>query len=146
MQYPQGSYGPAPAYGAPPVPFRQETTFFVGHGVQVTSSRFVVFGQMYPLQGVTSVSPFTAPAKRAALILLAVLVGLLMLMCLSHSLPLAAFFGVGAGICVWRAFAQKDLHGVAITTAGMQVRAFTSHDIALVQQIVGALHQAIATR
>lgn len=131
-------------YGSPPQ--NQEVTFFVGNGVQVTNARFVVGGQMYPMQAITSVSQFKIPGQRGAAILGAVLFGILSLILVSFA-PLAFLVSAAlAALCIGLAQTAKDLHGIAITTSGMQVRAVVTHDVAFVQQVLGALHQAIATR
>lgn len=122
----------------------------MGGGVQITSSRFVVGTQMYPLAGITSVSPFTIPPKRFGLILGALFSLLLTtgaVTPLVEGKPIAfLLFAAITGLFVWRVTQRKTVHGVTISTAGMQVRALTSPDVTFVQQVVGALHQAIASR
>jgi len=138
----QGGYGP---------PQRQEITFFAEQGVQVTSSRFVVHGQLYPLAGITSVAPFTTPPKRLGLVALAAVFGFFTLASLGSLISRGAVlpllvFAVLTALCIWGIRRQKATHGVLIATAGMQVKALTSPDVAFVQQVVGALHQAVASR
>ncbi len=134
-------------YGHTPQSAHQEVTFFVGGGVQVTSSRFVVGGQMYPVAAITSVAPFSIPAQRAGLILLAALLGLFTLgSALAARWGAVFLFGTLAGLCGWRASARVPMHGVIITTSGMQIRPLTSANLVFVQQVVAALHQAVASR
>jgi hypothetical protein len=102
---------------------------------------------MYPINGITSVAPHTIKARRFMI----GFIGATMLVP-----TLAALFGgsygvflisaVIAGLCIWRAIARKDLHVVMIHTAGGQIQALSSQSAGHVQNVVGALHNAIASR
>lgn len=140
------AYGPAPS-----IQQRQEVTFFADQNVQVTSSRFVAFNQMYPVNGITSVSPFTVKAKRGWLIFFACLsvmgvIGGIGMAAQGQSPGGVLVWGAILALCIWRAKARVDEHGIFITTAGMQTKALTSKNLAYVQQVLGALHQAVASR
>lgn len=140
---------------------RQEAVLFTGHGVQVTSARFVCYQQTYPLGGITSVTPFTIPPDNGSAYTWVVLFALMSvgslaitaLCVVAESSGGAGFFGlmmIGAAglaaLCIVTGRGKKPTHGVQITTAGMNVRALTSVDLAFVQNVVGALNQALAMR
>lgn len=140
------AYSQSPAYGP-----QSETTFFSEQGIQVTSTRFVVYGQMYPVNGITAVSPFTIPAQRAGLIIGACLCGLVAvfgLISLISDGSAASFliFAAITAVLIAIAVRRKDNHGIVISTAGGQVRALASEDVALVHRVLSGLHQAVASR
>jgi hypothetical protein len=142
MQQPYGIQGYGPV---------NEVTYFADQGIQVTSTRFVVFGQMYPVNGITSVAPFTISAKRGWLIFwacfwaLGVLGGLGTLF--SRGEPGGFLFcGFITGLIVWRIIVRKDIHGIMIATAGGQIRALSTPNLPLVHAVMSALHQAVAAR
>lgn len=138
-------------YG-PPSMQRQEVHLFSEQGIQVTSARFVVFQQTYPIAGITSISPFTIPAQRAGLILGALFFGLCtlggcgLMLGDDHNPVGVIVFGLFMGLCIWGAVSRKPMHGLMISTAGMNVRALTSQDFNQVQRVMAALNQAIAMR
>ncbi len=144
-------YGAPPAYGVQGFGPVAETTFFADQGIQVTNTRFVVYGQMYPINGITAVSPFTIPAKRGWLIFWAIFFGLGVLGGIGNlaqggnggGLVMSAII---TGLFIWRIIARKDQHGIIISTAGGQVRALTSQNLPLVHAVMSALHQAVAMR
>lgn len=140
-------------YGPPPS-MRQETALFAAGGVQVTTARFVCWQQTYPMGGITSVSPFTIQAARTGPYALAVFSAFWAIVWFASlvwdpNAPAVLMLLVSAGLVaagiMWGR-SRKATHGVMITTAGMNVRAVASPDGVFVQQIVGALNQALSMR
>jgi hypothetical protein len=142
-------------YGhGPPSPIRHEHVFFAEGGVQVTSARFTVHQQMYPVAAITSVSPFSLPASKGAPI------GLVLIFGFFFSLSLAGLInGPNAGsfvsLVVTGAFvalgvfwyrSRKPTHVVMITTSGMQARVLSTLDPAFAHRVVIALNQAVISR
>ncbi|MBX3188399.1 MAG: hypothetical protein KF819_15385 [Labilithrix sp.] len=137
---------PVYAYGPPPT-MRQEYPILSEQGVTVTTARFVVYQQTYPIAGITSVAPFQQPASRGGPILLACLFGLMMFVGFAGgAIGGGLFFLVLMGICIAVAASRKDTFGVVVWTAGTNVRALVTHDGAFVGRVVVALNQAIASR
>lgn len=144
-------------YGAP----RQEVVLFNGVGVQVTSARFICGHQTYPVSNITSVAPFTVhPSKTGIVLGIVFSVGLVLLGLLMMAVAAAAESGAAAGLgfmflvlglmivgaCIYFSRLMKPTHGVSITTSGMNVRALTSPDLALVNGVLSALNQALSMR
>lgn len=131
-----------------PTPYgyaRPEVTYMTGQGVQVTSSRFIVYGQMYPVNAITSVASFTeAPSRTIAYVgALVLLVGLVSL---AGSAAAGLLFLLIGGACIAVGVMRKPIYVVVIGTSGMQVRALRSPNAQFVQYVVTALHQAVAAR
>lgn len=138
----------------PPPSMRQEVPLFAGPGIQITTARFVVGHQTYPIGGITTVAPFSVPAQTGGPIAMIGLGGFFAL-CGAAGLVdgnAGALFGsmlfgaplIAGGILWYRS--RRATHGVVITTSGMNVRALVTQDIALVHGVVQALNQAIASR
>lgn len=132
----------------------QEVTYFVAPGVLVTSARFVVGSQLYPISGITSVSAQTKLGDRliwyigASLFLLpaiAIVVGGLLFGSLTVATFAVPLIVIGV-IVVLIGRSVRDVHSVWITTSGMQIAAITHRDLGAIQQVVSALHQAIVSR
>jgi hypothetical protein len=143
-------------YGSPPSG-RQEVSIFSAPGVMVTSARFVVGQQTYPLSGITSVSPFTVFATKNGAILWTFWSALWVVIWAiaaamgsggsGYGTGFASFISlcsVVIGVLWWRSL--KDSYGVAITAAGMNVKAVVSRDPAFVQHVCAALNQALSMR
>ncbi len=144
----QWNYGYAPQPGPYGLPgFRAEVPLFEERGVRVTSARFVVYQQTYPIDGITSIAPFTVRARRSTPILLTCIGSLTLLV----ALVLGAMGGMLLGLLAlasgigWLTQC-KATHGVMIATAGMNVRALTSQNFGLILRVVAALNQAVAMR
>jgi hypothetical protein len=130
-------------------------------GVQVTSARFVVGHQTYPIMGITSVTQFYVPKPSSTVATgcgLAFVFGFFpafifaVLAFSSGSAALgwtAGFFGLAGlavvGISIGTA-SVPNKYGVAITSAGSQVRPLVSQDLGHVQRVVGALNHALSMR
>lgn len=136
-------------YGAP----RQEVQLLSEGWVQVTSARFVVGHQTYPLAGITSVAPFTVPKDASFAWFLAVgsslgILASLGMMAVSVAVGFVFLLIAGAvlGFAIYEIKTKKAIHGVVICTSGMQVQALSSPDLQFVSRVVGSLNQALAMR
>lgn len=131
---------------------RQEVSILAEQGIQVTSARFIVYQQTYPINGITSVAPFSFQPGRAGPLLGILFFGLASLGGIVSAIngdgsPGAAVFCLAMlGLCIWWFMSRKMQHGVIVSTAGMQHRALVTPDPALVHRVVGALNQAISMR
>lgn len=131
-----------------------ETPLLTEPGIHVTTARFVVGHQTYPIASITSVSPFTIRASRTNGYLGGGLFVLLTLLTLVPGLVALNFGGIVIGLifgglatlCISLAKAKQDTHGVVIATSGMQVRALVTNRFDQVSRVVMALNQAIASR
>lgn len=114
-----------------------EKVFYEKNGIRVTNSRFVVPGQTYALSGVTSVKSVSKSTTKASVIL--AIFGIWSLSIESY------FFGVlllGAAL-LWY---LQSKHMVVLTTSSGESEALTSKDQSVVQEIIGALNEAIIER
>jgi hypothetical protein len=132
------------AQTSPPLPAHERVLLSEGY-VSVSTSRFVVGSQTYPMANVSSVKSFTAPAKTGFPILLLV-VGIIAGFsafankeALVVAIPLIAL-----GIFLLRA--AKPTFYVALTTASGEVRPVGSKDQAYVERIITALNEAVVAR
>ena len=119
-----------------------EQTFFQNGGITVTTSRFIVPGQMYTMNGVTSIRSITMPPSRKGPIILAV-IGFFCLMA-GKSASLLGLLMLGGAIFWWTR--QKPEYTVLLNSASGEARALTSTDGTLITGVVGALHDAVAAR
>jgi hypothetical protein len=134
-------------YGYGPPSMRQEVGLLAEYGVQVTTARFVVGSQLYPIAGLTKVDTFFIPAQRGNPILGAVFFGLVALGCLpGHAFVAALIFLALCGICIAVARSKRPMYGIIIWTAGTNVRAILSFDQGHVMRVLQALHHAIGSR
>lgn len=141
---------PGYGYGATPS-MRQEVPLLAEQGIQVTSARFIVYQQTYPINGITSVAPFSFQPSRTGPVVGAILFGLGTLGglgALRHegSIGMPFVCALLTGACVWWFISIKAQHGVMVSTAGMQHRALVTTDQGLVARVVHALNQAISMR
>jgi hypothetical protein len=131
-----------------------ETQLLAEPGVVVTTARFVVGFQTYPISSITTVAPFTVQPSRGGAYLLGAFVSLPALGTLLGGASLGSgtgiFFGLVlagiAALCFWHGAQKKAEHGLLVATSGMQVRALVTHDLGQVQRVLGALNHAIASR
>jgi len=123
-----------------------EQTFLNEAGVTVTQARFMVSGQTYAMNGVTSVASLKEnPSRKGPIICLAV--GLITFFGVlsgdTQILPGSLFFLIVGGLW-W--YLKKPQFAVVLHSASGESRAFTSPDENLVARIVGALNEAIVAR
>ena len=130
-----------------------EQTFLSSGSVTVTQARFVVDGQTYAMQGVTSVRRELAqPSKKGPII--AVLFGVIAVFVsfalFSSSIGtgiVLLLIGVGiiaAGVFWFRGL--KATHFVILNSASGESRALWSKDESFIAQVVDALNNAIIAR
>lgn len=116
-----------------------ETTFFEYEGVRVTNTRFIVDGQTFAMNNITSVKPLEQKPNR-------LLPGLLMAIGV-----LPAFNGAYGGLvlsligAVWWAM-QKTVYHVMLHTAGGETSALKTFQKEYLQKVVTALNNAIVHR
>ena len=117
----------------------EETTFFNHDGVRITNTRFIVDGQTFAMNNITSVKPLEQKPSRlfpALLILAGVFPGL-------NGTPSALVLAlIGA---IWWAM-QKTVYHVMLHTAGGETSALKTHQKEYLQSVVTALNNAIVHR
>ena len=116
-----------------------EKTFFEYEGVRVTNTRFIVDGQTFAMNNITSVKPLEQKPSR-------LLPGLLIV---TGVLP--AINGAYGGLVlsaiggVWWAM-QKTVYHVMLHTAGGETSALKTFQKEYLQKVVTALNNAIVHR
>jgi len=134
-----------------------EQTFFESGGITVTQARFVVRGQTYAMQGVTSVRrqvEVEEPSKGCSIALIAfgalsVLAGFI---AFSESVG-AGFVTLLVGVAIvfggikwFQSKKATTTYIVTLNSASGESRALESEDQAFIDQIVTALNNAIIAR
>lgn len=76
----------------------QETTFFEYEGVRITNSRFIVDGQTFAMNNITSVKPMEEKPKRLLPALL-IIFGILPAVNGAYGALLLSLIGTGGGQC-----------------------------------------------
>lgn len=141
-----GPVAVAPSRGPDPP---KEHTLLDEEMVTVTTTRFIVPGQTYPIAGITSIAN-TVDSSMAPAGLVIVGIGIAAIGGSLGSTP-----GAGAVIVVGAVLllagvvgmtVSKSKHHVVLTTSAGEVRAFTSTDKDLINNVVVALNQAIVRR
>lgn len=130
-----------------------EQTFFNRGGVTVTQARFMVPGQTYAMQGVTSIKTTVEEASKKGpiiAILIGAVVTLISFGIFSDSLGagfVALVIGLGIlGLGILWLKGLKDTHLVILSSASGESTALQSKDAAWVSEIVRALNDAIVER
>lgn len=117
----------------------QETTFFEYGSVRITNARFIVDGQTFAMNGVTSIAAVEERPNRIVPILL-IVVGVP---------PVFSGFYVGLAFSlvgvIWCAM-QKSTYYVVLRTASGQRRALKTYQKEYLQQVIAALNNAIVHR
>lgn len=117
----------------------QETTFFEHEGVRITNTRFIVDGQTFAMNNITSVKPLEKKPSRmlpAALVIIG---------------ALPAINGTYGGLAlsligvVWLLL-QKTVYHVMLHTAGGETSALKTYQKEYLQKVVTALNNAIVHR
>jgi hypothetical protein len=116
-----------------------ETLVFEEGNVKVTSARFVVDGQTYAMNGVTSVRQFEKKPNRV----LPIVVGLAGLPGFAGHWLLGLIL-FGAAFAIWTL--MKTEYSVLLSTAGGEARALSSKDRSYIVKVVEALNEAIIKR
>jgi len=117
----------------------EEKVVFENDSVKVTNARFVVDGQTYAMNGVTSVRRFEKSPARA----LPIIVGLIGLASTGGSVIVGLLIlAAAAGIWV----SQKTEFSVLLSSSSGEARALSSKDASYIDQVVEALNTAIIQR
>ena len=122
-----------------------EQTLLSEGNVSVSTARFVVEGQMYPISGITSVKSLTQRPIKWPMILIAFGVISLANVIAEGNIDVlwfVVFFG-GGGL-LWMIKGVKYI--LVLSTASGEVQALTSRNQAFIIRIVNALNQAIVQR
>lgn len=116
-----------------------ETVFFQYEGVRVTNTRFIVDGQTFAMNNITSVKAIEKKPNRVLPILMIALGGLV---ALNGEAGALVFSLIGA---VWFAL-QKTVFHVMLHTAGGETSALKTYQREYVDRVVTALNNAIVHR
>jgi hypothetical protein len=116
-----------------------ETTFFENDGVRVTNTRFIVDGQTFAMNNITSVKPLEEKPKRIWPALL-IIIGILAALNGSTKMLFVALVGAA-----WWAL-QKTAYHVMLHTSGGETSALKTYQKEYLQSVVTALNNAIVHR
>lgn len=116
-----------------------EKLFFEHEDVKVTNARFMVNGQTFAMNNITSVKALENKPSRIGPLLF-IIVGVAMSF---QALPLGVVFAL-PGIIWW--FFQKTIFHIMLHTSGGETSALKSHQRDYVNQVVTALNEAIVHR
>ncbi|MEA3143025.1 MAG: hypothetical protein QOG31_349 [Thermoplasmata archaeon] len=125
----------------------EEPVFLQKNNVTVTKTRFMVPGQTYAINGVTSVATLQENPKRWPAIVAMVIGGLVMLAGFSP-LNLAAIFGglvLGVAGYFWFMALKPTFHVVLRSSSG-EARALSGKDGAFISGVVEAINKALVAR
>lgn len=124
-----------------------ESKVFENGEVLVTTTRFVVNGQTYAMNGVTSVKSYKKDPSRV----LPVIIGIAGLITLfsgfASGSTAASIFGLvilAGAYFLWKS--QKPEYSVRLATASGEASALNSNDNVYINQVVEALNNAIIQR
>src|SRR5450830_252333 len=107
--------------------------------VKVTTARFVVDGQTYAMNGVTSVRQF----EKTPPIILPIIIGIVGFGTLFGQ-ALVGLVIIGIAVAIWKM--MKASHSVILATASGASTALTSKDKGHIERVVAALNDAIVKR
>ena len=117
----------------------EETTFFDQGGVKVTNSRFIVQGQTYAMNGVTSVkNGETSPSRTGSIV--AVVIGIATT---AAGSMWGLIFIIGA-IFWW--VKQKPTYHILLSSASGENEALSGQDSAYIKGVIAALNDALVHR
>lgn len=121
----------------------EEKIFFNQGDVSVSNARFIVYGQTYAMNGVTSVKQGVENPSRLGPIVVA-LIGLGFLVGGSFKTVVIAFIAIGLAILFWRS--QSPDYSVVLNTASGEKQALVSKDKKFIDGVIEALNQSIIHR
>jgi hypothetical protein len=116
-----------------------ETIFFQHEGVRITNTRFIVDGQTFAMNNITSVKPLEKKPNRIWPVLLIVL-GVLPALNGAYG---GLWLSLGGGI--WFAL-QKTMYHVMLHTSGGETSALKTYQREYLDKVVTALNNAIVHR
>ncbi|WP_338558168.1 DUF6232 family protein [Acinetobacter sp. KS-LM10] len=125
------------------MPQPNETEFFNNGHTVVTNARFIVDGQTYAMNGVTSVKQGIKPADKKTGIWL-VIIGIIIFLATSGGAKLIGLGLVGVG--AWLIYKAKPIASVILQSSSGEVQALSSEDLSFISNVVSALNQAIIHR
>lgn len=117
----------------------EEKIYFEEGNVKVTNARFLTYGKMHSMAGVTAVAKYVISPNRKGPIILGV-VGLVAFA--AHWLVAILLI---AGAVAWF-MSQKNVYQVTLSSASGSEEALSSNDEAFIDRVVNALNDAIADR
>lgn len=127
-----------------------EQVFFESGGIKVTNSRFMVSGQTYVMNNVTSVQQTMDQPKTSGPILAMIFGGFIALgglVSIKESGPGGLLLGLviaGMGFYILRN--RKAIYHVLLRTASGETKALSSKDVSLISSVVDALNEAVVSR
>lgn len=121
----------------------EEKVFFNQGGVSVSNARFIVNGQTYAMNAVTSVKQAADEPARGG----PIIIGLLgLLLCLPGTKEMIAMGAIMLITAVVWGLNQKAEYMVVLHTSAGESQALKSNDKAHVEAVVAALNQSIVHR
>lgn len=117
----------------------EETVVFEEGNVKVTNTRFIVEGQTYAMNGVTSVKRFEKKPPR----IIPVMVGIVGLAAMAGSIIVGIVI-LAAAYGIWTI--QKEEYSVLLSTSSGAAQALTSKDRAYIERVISSLNEAIINR
>lgn len=119
----------------------EEKIFLDAGNISVSNSRFIVDGQTYAIDNVTSVKTGVEQAKKGT----GILIGLIGVFVLFSAKP----FLWGLVILMFATLAligARNKYSVVLSTSSGENQALTSEDKTQIEQVVSALNEAIVSR
>lgn len=125
------------------MPQTNETEFFNNGHTVVTNARFIVDGQTYAMNGVTSVKQGIKPADKKTGIWI-VIIGIILFLATSGSAKLIGLVLIAIG--AWLIYQAKPIASVILQSSSGEVQALSSENVSFISNVVSALNQAIIHR
>ena len=117
-----------------------EKTFFDVDGVKVTNARFIVDGQTYTMNNITSVKQSGEEPSRILPVILLLIGGVLLI----KQQWLASLIFVTVGAWIWKS--QKPKYHIVLTTSAGESKALTTNQKEYITKVVQSLNEAIVHR
>lgn len=118
----------------------EERIFFNQRGVSVSNARFIVNGQTYAMNGVTSVKQAVRHPSR----LVPIILGIVGLIALFNGGMI--FGGALLAVTVFWWIRDKSVWIVVLNSSSGETKALTSQDKSYIDGVIGALNQSIVYR
>ena len=124
-----------------------EAKVYENGDVLVTTTRFVVNGQTYAMNGVTSVKSFKKDPSRALPVIVGIIGFIVFASGIGSGSTIAAIFGLALLAGAWFLWkSQSPEYSVRLATASGEASALSSKDQSYINQVVEALNNAIVQR
>lgn len=121
----------------------EEKIFFNQGNVSVSNSRFIVDGQTYAMNNVTSVKSGVIEPNRTGPIILGI-IGLLMLFGSSGGWLIAGLVLLGLAVLAWKG--NKRQFTVLLNSSSGENKALVSTDESYIKTVINSLNDAIVSR